>query len=329
MSEPVRIEPTIKSEVSSKESGQGNALFTSTSAGDCPVLDAGHVPIVNPQADYYVEPEIFKVNLYNCHCHQIFLGCSHDNGYARLLEETLADLELTGRISLIEGVPFERELDSIKASYRVTQFPGLFRNSKISNTSTRGAPKTQMAAPSVLSPKQGSSLTRTSTNTTSSSSSTPASWSSWASVTALHPGDITLQPPKPADPAPSSNTVPRNKYGQRIDQFEFKTIPKEDLNRIKKMKLCNLHFLLGDCPNTNCHHDHTHPLTKNERVVLQAVARMTPCRFGLECDEPKCIYGHRCPQSEVGRKDCYWGSSCRFEPSQHGIDTTVVKVTKV
>ncbi|KKA25646.1 C-x8-C-x5-C-x3-H zinc finger protein [Rasamsonia emersonii CBS 393.64] len=277
--------------------------------------------------------ETFKLNLYNCHCHQIFLGCSHDNGYARLLEETLADRELTGRISLIEGVPFEKELESIKASYRVTQFQDLFRTTKLTPkmASSNGTSKPQVVSQpqTMLSPHQGpASLTRTSTNTTSSSSSTPASFSSWASVTASNPGDVSLQSSKPANPSPQ-NVVERNKYGQRIDRFEFKSIPKEEMNRIKKMKLCNLHFLLGDCPNTNCHHDHTHKLTKNEKVVLQAIARMTPCRFGMECDDPKCIYGHRCPLSEPGKKNCFWGSNCRFDPSQHGIDTTVVKVTKI
>jgi hypothetical protein len=34
---------------------------------------------------------------------------------------------------------------------------------------------------------------------------------------------------------------------------------------------------------------------------LSAIARMTPCRFGLECDDVECIYGHRCPQSEPGK----------------------------
>jgi len=95
------------------------------------------------------------------------------------------------------------------------------------------------------------------------------------------------------------------------------------------MKLCNVYFLLGECPNVSCYHDHTHKLTKNERVILQAIARMTPCRFGLDCDDPKCIYGHRCPQSEAGKKECFWGSNCRFDVAAHGIDTNVVKVTKI
>lgn len=269
--------------------------------------------------------ESFKLHLYNCHCHQIFLGCSHDNGYARLLEDILADRELVGRISLIEGVPFERELESIKSDYRVTKFPDLFRSSKITPAPWKGA------ALSALSPNQNpASLTRTSTGTSSSNSASQ----SWASLTASSSpgGDFNLvtssKPSSPAPP-PQPKVVERNKYGQRVDRIDFKSIPKDELNRIKKMKLCNLHFLLGECPNVNCHHDHSYKITKNELVILQAVARMTPCHFGLDCDDPKCIYGHRCPQSEVGKKDCFWGANCRFDRSAHGIDTNIVKVTKV
>jgi len=273
--------------------------------------------------------ETFKINLYNCHCHQIFLGCSHDNGYARLLEETLADRELTGRISLIEGAPFEKELESIKSSYRVTQFPDIFRNSKIVIHTSRTSPRNPPPQPPLLSPNPApASLTRTSTNTTSSSSSAPNSWTSWASMTASTPGAIVTTSSKPSTPTPSS-AVERNKFGQRIDPGDFKSVPKEELSRVKKMKLCNVYFLLGECPNVSCYHDHTHKLTKNERVILQAIARMTPCRFGLDCDDPKCIYGHRCPQSEAGKKECFWGSNCRFDVAAHGIDTNVVKVTKI
>ncbi|CRG83728.1 hypothetical protein PISL3812_01083 [Talaromyces islandicus] len=274
--------------------------------------------------------ETIKLNLYNCHCHQIFLGCSQGDEYARLLEETMADAELIGRISLLEGVPFERELDSMKSSYRVTQFPDIFRASKIASSPVAPIKTPLKTHTAMLSPHPASAtLTRTSTNT-STSSATPTSASSWASVTALNPGDVSLQPAKPASPAPSSTlTVERNRHGQRIDRMEFKSITKEDLYRVKKMKLCNLHYLLGNCPNTNCYHDHDHKLTKDEKEVLRSVARMTPCHFGMTCDDPKCIYGHRCPQSEVGKKECHWGSNCRFEPSQHGIDLTVVKTTKV
>ncbi|EEA29015.1 hypothetical protein TMatcc_002624 [Talaromyces marneffei ATCC 18224] len=274
--------------------------------------------------------ETLKLNIYSCHCHQIYLGFSHKNGCTELLQETMEDIDLTGRVSLIESIPSEKELDDLKASFRITQFSGIFRSTEISSSpiaSVKTPVKTQNA---MLSPHpRSASLTRTSTNT-STSSATPTSWSSWASVTASNPGDVTLQSLKPASAAaPKTPVVERNKLGQRIDRMDFKSVSKEELSRIKKMKLCNLYFLLGECPNTNCYHDHDYKLSKEEKDVLRAVARMTPCHFGMTCDDPKCIYGHRCPQSETGKKECHWGSSCRFEPAQHGIDLNVVKVTKI
>ncbi|OKL57575.1 hypothetical protein UA08_07009 [Talaromyces atroroseus] len=256
-------------------------------------------------------------------------GCSHDNSYTRLLQETMEDIELTGRISLIEGIPFDKELDNIKDTFRITRFSDVFRGTKISAspiTSAKTPVKNAMLSPH----PRSASLTRTSTNT-STSSATPTSWSSWASITASNPGDVALQALKPANTsvAPKTPVVERNKLGQRIDRMDFKSISKEELSRIKKMKLCNLFYLLGECPNTNCYHDHDYKLSKEEKDVLRAVARMTPCHFGMTCDDPKCIYGHRCPQSEVGKKECHWGSSCRFEPAQHGIDLAIVKVTKI
>jgi hypothetical protein len=270
-----------------------------------------------------VTAELFKLNLYDCHCRHVLLGCSHDNGYARLLEETIADRDLTGRISLIEGVQFERELASIKGSYRVTKFDGLFRDTKIVVPTTQGWNSTPAMRPP---PAATTNSISTTVARASSSGSAPATWA--ATTAAAANADLTdLTISKPSTPAPP--IVERNKYGERVDRVDFRTIPKDELNRVKKLKLCNLFYLLGDCPNLNCYHTHEYKLGKNERVLLQAVARMTPCHFGTECDDAGCIYGHRCPLSEPGRKDCYWGTNCRFETAAHGIDTTIVKTTKV
>jgi hypothetical protein len=123
--------------------------------------------------------------------------------------------------------------------------------------------------------------------------------------------------------------VERNKYGQRVDRFDIKSIPKDALSRMKKLKLCNYFYLQGECPIEDCRHDHSRKLTKSEYHILMAVARMTPCRYKFECDDPDCMYGHRCPHSEPGKKECVWGSTCRFEAAAHGVDTTIVKVTKI
>ncbi|KAF1815550.1 hypothetical protein P152DRAFT_479469 [Eremomyces bilateralis CBS 781.70] len=72
--------------------------------------------------------EHFKLNLYDYHCRQIILGCSHDNGYARTLEE-IVQADLIKRITLLEGVPFEREL--VVLPFRKHKIMNLFRETKI------------------------------------------------------------------------------------------------------------------------------------------------------------------------------------------------------
>lgn len=272
---------------------------------------------------------MFDLYLYNCHCHQILVGCS-DSGYSAILENILTDRDLIGRVSLIEGIPFEKELELIKSSYRVTKFPDIFRDTKIAPVVApwKAAITTKPLTPSPV--QHTVPLSRTSTNTTLASNGTPANVvvSSSSSGSTPIPGDFQIVRPKTSS-LTRAKTVERNRYGQRVDRLDFKTIPRDDLNRIKKLKLCNFYYLQGECPNETCHHDHSRKLSKNDYIILTAIARMTPCRFGLDCDDPDCMYGHRCPQSEPGKKECYWGENCRFETAAHGIDTNIVKLTKV
>ncbi|KAF9892531.1 hypothetical protein FE257_001640 [Aspergillus nanangensis] len=253
-------------------------------------------------------------------------GCSQDKAYTQILQDTLADGEFAGRVSLIEGLPLRQDLESLKASYRVTQFSELFRDSKIAMWAPWKAAVASKPR-SLLTPSpspRAIPLSRTSTNT-SASNSVPAVAEPPRTVSS---DEFQVVRSKSSVPAPPK-IVERNRYGQRVDRLDFKTIPREEIGRLKKLKLCNFYYLQGECPNDVCHHDHARKLTKAELLVLTAIARMAPCRHGLECDDPECMYGHRCPQSEPGKKDCYWGSSCRFDDASHGIDTNIVKVTKV
>lgn len=227
---------------------------------------------------------------------------------------------------LVEGIPSDRELESIKTSFRVTKFPELFRTAKIASAWPPWKAAVATKPRSVLTPSPSQHAVSPSRNSTVTASSTNSV--TVPAVQAPTPSEFQVVRSKTVGSS-APKTVERNKYGQRVDRFDFKSVPRDDLNRIKKLKLCNFHFLQGDCPNENCHHDHSRNLTKNELFILKAIARMTPCRFGLECDDPECMYGHRCPQSEPGRKDCYWGSNCRFDTAAHGIDTNIVKVTRI
>ena len=52
------------------------------------------------------------------------------NGYARLLED-VAEPTICDSITLLEGVPFEKELAQLDSKYRTAKFEGLFRTKKI------------------------------------------------------------------------------------------------------------------------------------------------------------------------------------------------------
>ena len=134
----------------------------------------------------------------------------------------------------------------------------------------------------------------------------------------------------PPTPKPVQQAIPqvqRNRYGQRIDPIV--QYDAHEVKRIKNLKMCNVHFLRNDCPYDPCTHAHDHNPNKNEIATLRYVSRMTPCKFGSECDDIKCIYGHICPNSVDGKKDCRWGENCRFDREQHGVERTAVKVMKV
>ena len=114
---------------------------------------------------------------------------------------------------------------------------------------------------------------------------------SWATIGA--PRAQVASPPLTPQPIRSAaSTIPRNKFGQRVDavmQYD-----KSEMKRVQKIKMCNVHFLRQDCPyGDDCEHDHFYKPNKNELLTLRYVARQTPCRFGTGCDDIRCIYGHR------------------------------------
>lgn len=78
-------------------------------------------------ADIWAEQ--FKLYAGDYQCRQIFLGCSHDNGYARKLEENAMDEVFVQRVTLLEGVPFEKEL--LGLPFKSKHFPEIFRNTKL------------------------------------------------------------------------------------------------------------------------------------------------------------------------------------------------------
>ncbi|KAF6231848.1 hypothetical protein HO173_009931 [Letharia columbiana] len=299
--------------------------------GSKQLFDFVDVGVGKDRADDKIS-EIFKLHLYDSHCRRILFGCSHDNGYARLLED-VPDKPIRDQITLLEGVPFERELFQLKSTYRTTRFEGLFRATKINVYNQQypqppGLPPPQVQLTAGLPPYQ-SPYQPGIARTISASPSAPLNPAAptWASAAMTAPSQMASPPPTPQPTANVTKQVLRNRYGQRIDTIM--SYDPNEVKRIKKLKMCNVHFLRGDCPYDPCTHDHFYKPNKNEMATLKYVSRMTPCKFGSECDDLKCIYGHRCPNDVEGKKDCRWGENCRFERELHGLDRAVVKTLKV
>lgn len=107
---------------------------------------------------------------------------------------------------------------------------------------------------------------------------------------------------------------------------------KEEVERVKKLKLCNVNYLRPPClSDKKCHHSHTYTLTQSELDTLALVARMSPCSNGPTCSEVPCIYGHNCPaprqvnlsKLKGGQKAidegqlCIFGVECFFSGDMH------------
>ena len=220
-------------------------------------------------------PEIFKLHLYDCHCRQVYLGCSHDNGYARLLEDTLADQPIVENITLLEGAPFEGELATIKSSFTTTKFESLFRDSKIqiSPYNNNGHQLPQQARIVLPSPNQsnGTPLVRTASNSTNNTSTpsiaapshvsaAPPTWAN-AAMSAPEFTPVPAQPVPKTAGAQAKNTILRNRLGQRVDPAI--TCDKTELKRVKAIKACNVHLLRGDCPYGMLPKPISHPPSTN------------------------------------------------------------------
>jgi len=255
-------------------------------------------------------------------------GCSHDNGYARLLED-VADRKNVDRITLLEGVPFERELAALQAKYRSTHFKGLFRTTKINiyqqqytqplaahasaptpayqspyqapqaayaATPQASNPSYYQSAPTpqptqVQAPPPQQTAQRPPSATINGTPKMNPNANSWVSAALSAPTHPASPPPTP-QASPAAPSINRNKFGQRIDPSS--SYDKDAYKRMRALKLCNVHFLRNDCPyGDSCTHEHKYKLSKNECVTLKALTRNTPCKFGAFCDDPICIYGHR------------------------------------
>lgn len=277
--------------------------------------------------------EAYRHEFANVHCHQVFLAATANQDMNALLDES-PEIPVHERVTLLDiqdlsaQDQFQHEISTMKLDISLMKVP-----TDIPTTIPAKIPSPMLSRI----PSTSSTKTMNSGPGNPSAASTPQL--SWAAMTA-QPFIPKVSDNKSGVPTPISvNTpsvtksavaeVPRNRYGQRVDPVDT-SIPYQELQRIKKMKLCNIHYLVGknECAG-NCGHSHTYPLSKSEKNILKEVARMTACHNRTDCADLTCIYGHRCPQNRPDRKDCYYKDQCRFSGWGHGIDETVVRTKSV
>jgi len=149
-----------------------------------------------------------------------------------------------------------------------------------------------------------------------------------------------VAPSAPSAPSSQSNGshfaddlgIKRNRHGHRIDPTRLKNYDREQVNRIKSLKVCNAHYLRPDgCTKKgdSCQHKHNwKPRNGSDDLeALKMIARMSPCQNGPNCRDKHCIYGHECtaPKAEKGTKaakdgyPCMFGEDCYFTKEMHGI----------
>lgn len=225
------------------------------------------------------------------HCKHVIFGGSADNGYARMLAPYLGHESVTRQITMLEGPPFAPELARLVPHFTTTSFATVFRNTKLPSR-------------------------RVSFSTTPPQSTTPKP-ASWASAVTMRPTTSTEDMQEPLHTLELKvGAIPRNAYGQRVDMplsFSQALFPM-----LKAAKLCNPYHLTEKCPFSSCNYTHGRKLEGIELTTLRYVARLAPCKWGLDCSDSNCILGHRCVRTRCD------GGDCRFSYDMHNVDTKIV-----
>ncbi|RYP09182.1 hypothetical protein DL764_001453 [Monosporascus ibericus] len=237
--------------------------------------------------------ETTRWNLRNYNCKQLVLGVSHDAGYAPFLDDLVSDASIQRRITILEGCPTVREIES--TGVEILHLKDIFRGDKLINRTP--------LTPSVASVSSASGST------------------SYATITqkASPPPQLTLPITlKSATPARGTKMQPPWNPGPRGLDTPI-TINQAALDAIKKRKdsnkLCNNHFLRGPCAKGDeCCFVHNYNPTKDEINAIALLARLNPCTNGQDCDVDNCIYGHHCP-SVVGGICMH--PYCKFRTDEH------------
>ncbi len=212
-------------------------------------------------------------HLRNPNCKQVFLGISHDAGYAPYLDDLLQDQEVRGRVKVLEGLPMVRELQATGvATLRLTD--SLFRFEKlvdrmnlpvplsvVTDVSKTGSLPVSPATSTILGPLPGSATYARATG-------------------AARPPALTLHPQPRAVVSPAKPHL----WDRPDPPIRATASARESIRQRNNNRLCNSYFLRGFCKKRNdCPFDHEKKLTEDEINALALLARLHPCYYGQNC----------------------------------------------
>lgn len=181
----------------------------------------------------------------------------------------MGDMTKVSKVTLLEGVPFEKEL--LGLPYKNKKFDGLFRETKLCILGTPGlvggippAVKNYNGLPARLPPPTAFSsptpsirslidLPRIPSASTLDGLATVSKTKNWAALVAAPP-PIPEKPIAGYGPTNREDVIARNRIGQRIDPV-CRDYDKVEVDRVRRIKMCNVHFLRQECPYGNaCTH---------------------------------------------------------------------------
>src|SRR5687767_4729148 len=193
-------------------------------------------------------------NLRNHNCKQVFLGVSHDSGYAPFLDEILQDESTRKRVTILEGYPTVRELKATGVHIFSDLSETIFRRDKIAPYIPNGF------TTGYTNGHSNGFVNREESPTSSQRSQSPpalpvlSTTSSWATVTRT-----ASPPPKITTPLAHRLATPAKAVKEQPAQWTpgprgldppvsaTNEALKSIKNREKNNKYCNNFYLRGSC----------------------------------------------------------------------------------
>jgi len=225
----------------------------------------------------------------------VILGVSHDNGYARILSSILADGEDHSRISLVEGVPFGREFNSLPFSRII--WSDLFLSKKV-----------DAWIPDFVLRQQKQHQWQRADRDKARAGGRDATGSQFE----FHPTPESAHGPNLPPPPPYENIPTSERKRGKTHPPPIPRPPLPLLHRVHRDSPCWNHYLGLGCPFPDrCGHSHVRVLSADEMTALRFIAQGFRCQQGHKCKNPTCYYGHRCQVTGV----C--NGNCGFTPEEH------------